>query len=420
MLQKDLEKIPVQLFSTSGDGSAWVAREIAALIRTRQMEKKPCVIGLATGSTPTRVYAELIRMHKEGKLSFANVHTFNLDEYYPMTPESLQSYVRFMKENLFNHIDIPKKNIHIPDGTVPKEQVDAFCRSYEETIEKLGGIDLQILGIGRTGHIGFNEPGSPERSKTRLINLDQVTRIDAAADFFGEAHVPRKAITMGVGTIMKARRVILMAWGEGKADVIRKTVEGPITDLIPATFLQHHAAAQVILDEAAASKLTAVRTPWLVVQSEDDEVVDVAANRRFFEANAGDPRSLFVNYFSEPPKDVSSERVIWLPAADEALRVVGLSHLAVHIAPDNPHYGLSGSYRNCGSVPFRQPQEILACKQAERVWYGVSGQSPPPGEAGARATFNPHFADLEQRIGRFLDAVDHRRADKVASQRSQP
>ncbi|MFM8348207.1 MAG: glucosamine-6-phosphate deaminase, partial [Bacteroidota bacterium] len=264
MLQKDLEKIPVQQFNSSGEASAWVAREIAALIRTRQMEKKPCVLGLATGSTPTRVYAELIKLHKEGKLSFNNVHTFNLDEYWPMTPDSLQSYVRFMKENLFNHIDIPKSNIHIPDGTIAREQAEAFCKEYEATIEQLGGIDLQILGIGRTGHIGFNEPGSSERSKTRMISLDQVTRIDAAADFFGEAHVPRKAITMGVGTIMKARRVILMAWGEGKAEVIRKTVEGPVTDQIPATFLQHHTDARVVLDEAAASKLTTALTPWLV------------------------------------------------------------------------------------------------------------------------------------------------------------
>ncbi len=164
----------------------------------------------------------------------------------------------------------------------------------------------------------------------------------------------------------------------------------------------------------------AVRVPWLVVQSEDDEVVDVAGNRRFFDANARDPRSELLNYFSGQPAEAPGDRMVWLPAASASLRVVGLSHLSVHISPDNPHYGLSGSYRNCGSVPFRQPQEILACKQAERVWYGVSGQSPPPGEAGARATFNPHFADLEQRIGRFLDAVDHRRADKVASQRSQP
>jgi alpha-beta hydrolase superfamily lysophospholipase len=162
----------------------------------------------------------------------------------------------------------------------------------------------------------------------------------------------------------------------------------------------------------------ALRVPWLVVQSEDDEVVDVAGNRRFFTANAGDARSVFLNYFSAAPTPApaSGDRVVWLPAADAPLRVVGLSHLSVHIAPDNPHYGVTGSYRNCGSVPFRQEHEIQACRQAERVWYGVNGQSPPVGEAGARATFNPHYPDLERRIGRFLDTVDPRRGDTVASQ----
>ena len=182
--QKDLEKIPVQIFNSSEEASIFVAKEIAALIKTRESEGKPCVLGLATGSTPTRVYAELVRMHQKGDLSFKNVHTFNLDEYYPMQPDSLQSYVRFMNEHLFNYIDIPKKNINIPDGTLPKEKVAEFCKNYDAKIEQLGGIDIQVLGVGRTGHIGFNEPGSSERSQTRLITLDQVTRIDAASDFF--------------------------------------------------------------------------------------------------------------------------------------------------------------------------------------------------------------------------------------------
>ena len=164
----------------------------------------------------------------------------------------------------------------------------------------------------------------------------------------------------------------------------------------------------------------ALRTPWLVVQSEDDEVVDVEANRRFFGATAADPRSVLVNYFSVPPDAAPGDRVVWLPAADASLRVVGLSHLSVHIAPDNPHYGVAGSYRNCGSVPFRQEQEIRSCRQAVRVWYGVSGQSPPPGEAGARATFNPHYPDLERRIGLFLDAVDDGRAHDAAYPRTKP
>lgn len=160
--------------------------------------------------------------------------------------------------------------------------------------------------------------------------------------------------------------------------------------------------------DARMRRQGALQTPWLVVQSDDDEVVDVEANRRFFDANAADRRSLLVKYFSEPSKAPPSDRVIWLPAADAPQRVVGLSHLALHIAPDNSHYGIAGAYRNCGSPPFRQQDEVDQCKQAERVWYGVGGQSPPPGEAGARATFNPHYPDLERRIGEFLNTVDGR------------
>jgi glucosamine-6-phosphate deaminase len=258
------EKIPTKIFSTSGDASRFVAEEIANLIKSRQADKKHVVLGLATGSTPTRLYAELVHMHKKQGLSFKNVYTFNLDEYYPMPPDSLQSYVRFMKEHLFDHIDIPKQNIHIPDGTLPKEKVGDFCRDYEGKIDSLGGIDIQILGIGRTGHIGFNEPGSTEKSLTRLVTLDQVTRIDAASDFFGEENVPRKAITMGVGSIMKARKVYMMAWGEGKAAVIKKAVEGPVTDQVPSSFLQRHRDCLVVLDGASSSELVRNKTPWIL------------------------------------------------------------------------------------------------------------------------------------------------------------
>ena len=261
--QKDIEKIPVKTFPSSELASTFVANEIANLIKQKALEGKPCVLGLATGSTPTKVYAELVRLHQQG-LSFKNVITFNLDEYYPMQPNSLQSYVRFMNEHLFNHIDIPEGNIHIPDGTLPKEKVADFCKEYDNKIAKLGGIDLQILGVGRTGHIGFNEPGSSERSSTRMITLDQVTRIDAASDFFSEENVPKKAITMGVGTILQSKRIVMMAWGEGKGPIIRKAVEGPVTDQIPSTFLQKHPNTLVVLDEAASSQLTAVKTPWLV------------------------------------------------------------------------------------------------------------------------------------------------------------
>lgn len=258
------ELIPTKIFSDSKIASHWVAGQIASLIHEKQQANKPCILGLATGSTPTAVYDELIRLYKEEGLSFRNVHTFNLDEYYPMQPDSLQSYVRFMNEHLFDHIDIPKDQINIPDGTLPKEKVAGFCQEYEDRIASLGGIDLQLLGIGRTGHIGFNEPGSNANSKTRMITLDQVTRIDAASDFFEEENVPAKALTMGVGTILNSRRIIMMAWGEGKAPVIKKAVEGPITDEIPSTYLQKHPNALVVLDAAASSELTPVKTPWLL------------------------------------------------------------------------------------------------------------------------------------------------------------
>lgn len=262
------EKIPVNVYPTSSDASKAVAREIADLIIAKTAAGAPCVLGLATGSTPTSVYAELIRLHQEEGLSFQNVITFNLDEYYPIQPDQLQSYVRFMKENLFNYVDIRPENVHIPDGTLPRNQVEAFCRSYEEKIRAVGGLDLQILGIGRTGHIGFNEPGSGADSRTRLITLDYITITDAASDFFGEENVPRKAITMGVGTIMEAKRIILMAWGEGKSPIMRRTVQEEVSDAVPATYLQQHPNTQIILDEAAAAKLTRYRTPWVVGQVE--------------------------------------------------------------------------------------------------------------------------------------------------------
>jgi glucosamine-6-phosphate deaminase len=261
---KRFEKIPTEIYKDSGEACRAVAQEIASLIRIKQTKGEIAVLGLATGSTPTRLYGELVRMHKEEGLSFRNVVTFNLDEYYPMNPDALQSYVRFMNEYLFDHIDIDKNNIHIPDGTIDIKDVSRFCFEYERKIAEVGGIDLQILGIGRTGHIGFNEPGSPKDSVTRMITLDHLTRIDAASDFFGEENVPRTAITMGVGTILKSRRIILMAWGEGKAKIIKTTVEGQITDSVPATFLQTHNNATIVLDEAASAELTRTKTPWLV------------------------------------------------------------------------------------------------------------------------------------------------------------
>ena len=256
------EKIPTRVFESSAQVSREVAAEIAELIRSRAADGKMAVLGLATGSSPTEVYDELIRLHKEEGLSFKNVITFNLDEYFPMQPNELQSYVRFMNEHLFDLVDIEPKNVHIPDGTLSVEETPHYCAAYEKAIEDAGGIDIQLLGIGRTGHIGFNEPGSGMASRTRLIWLDQLTRQDAASDFFGIDNVPHKAITMGVGTIMNAKKLVMIGFGEGKAPILREAIEGEIRDHVPASFLQKHANVQVYLDEAAAAKLTRLQTPW--------------------------------------------------------------------------------------------------------------------------------------------------------------
>ncbi len=256
------ERIPTRVFENSTQVSREVAGEIATLIRQRAADGKMAVLGLATGSSPTEVYDEMIRLHNEEGLSFKNVVTFNLDEYFPMQPNELQSYVRFMKEHLFDHVDIEPANIHIPDGTLSVEEVPHYCKAYEQAIVDAGGIDIQLLGIGRTGHIGFNEPGSGMNSKTRLIWLDQLTRQDAASDFFGIDNVPHKAITMGVGTIMAAKKLFMIGFGEGKAPILREAIEGEINDHVPASFLQKHPNVRVYLDEAAAAKLTRFQTPW--------------------------------------------------------------------------------------------------------------------------------------------------------------
>lgn len=263
-LYPNRERISCRIFPHARDVSIAVAQRLAELIRTRQREGRRCVLGLATGSTPVGVYDELVRLHRESGLSFANVVTFNLDEYYPMRPEELQSYVRFMREHLFAHVDIDPANVHIPDGMLPLGRVDEYCREYEAEIERAGGIDIQLLGIGRTGHVGFNEPGSGRESRTRLITLDRVTRLDAASDFFGEENVPRRAITMGVGTILNARQIILMAFGEHKAPIIAQAIEGEMTSSVAASFLQQHGQAEVYLDAAAAEHLTRNACPWLI------------------------------------------------------------------------------------------------------------------------------------------------------------
>ena len=258
------ERIPTIIVGDHDDLGRLIAARIAELVRSRAEAGRPAVLGLATGSTPIGIYRELVRLHREEGLTFAHVITFNLDEYYPMDPGSLHSYHRFMWENFFSELDIPAENVHIPRGDVPRERVDAECRRYEEAIRTAGGIDLQLLGIGRTGHIGFNEPGSGLESRTRLITLDLVTRKDAAADFFGEDNVPREAVTMGVGTILEAREIIILATGEHKAHIVRRAVEGEVDHEVAATFLQQHGATTFYLDTAAAAYLTRIATPWLL------------------------------------------------------------------------------------------------------------------------------------------------------------
>jgi len=259
-----VERVPVTVYDQPGDASRAVAREIADLVQSRAAAGQKTVLGLATGSTPVAVYDELIRLHREEGVSFKTVITFNLDEYWPMRPDALQSYHRFMREHLFDHVDIPADAIHIPDGMLPREKVAEACARYEELIRDAGGIDLQLLGIGRTGHVGFNEPGSAVESRTRLITLDSVTRSDAASDFFGEWNVPRQAITMGVGSILDARRVVLLAFGEHKAPIVRKAVEDLPCSHVSASALQQHTDARFVLDRAAAARLTRFDAPWLV------------------------------------------------------------------------------------------------------------------------------------------------------------
>ena len=244
------------------EGARWVAEEIATQIRSRI--DRPYILGLATGSSPIRVYQYLVQMHREEGLSFKNVITFNLDEYYGINSDDIQSYHHFMYEHLFDHIDIDPSNINIPKGELDSSSIRTYCQGYDEKIASLGGLDFQLLGIGRTGHIGFNEPGSHRNSATRLITLDPVTRADAAKDFNGMDKVPTKAITMGIDTIMNAKRIVLLAWGQHKAPIVSRTIEGNMTEVVPATFLQEHNNITCLLDRESSASLTRFNSPWLV------------------------------------------------------------------------------------------------------------------------------------------------------------
>jgi glucosamine-6-phosphate deaminase len=262
--QTRFEKIHSVIFSDSKNASKIVANEIATLIKKKQKNNQNCVLGLATGSSPISVYNELVRMHKEDGLSFFNVISFNLDEYFPMKKDDIQSYHHFMNEHLFSHVDIKPENIFIPDGEISENEINDYCQSYDEKISKLGGIDFQLLGIGRTGHIGFNEPGSNYDSLTRRIHLNYITRNDARKSFYGIENVPTTAITMGIKTIRKSKRIVLLAWGQNKSSVIKKAIENEIDSNIPASFLQKHSNVTFVLDNSSSSNLTRIKSPWKV------------------------------------------------------------------------------------------------------------------------------------------------------------
>lgn len=247
--------IPFVVAENAQEIAQTVAAEIAALIRERNAEGRSTVLGLATGNTPILLYRELVRLHREEGLDFSRVITFNLDEYYPMQPDSSQSYHYFMHHHLFDHVNVPASQIHIPDGSLPREAIADFCAAYEQKIQQAGGLDFQLLGIGENGHIGFNEPGSARDSRTRLVRLDATTRRNAAGDFGGEDLVPREAISMGVATILEARRIVLIATGSKKATIMQKVLHSAASSDIPATFLQLHENATIYVDTAAHASL---------------------------------------------------------------------------------------------------------------------------------------------------------------------
>ncbi len=263
MLNK-YEKIAIEIFEEPEIASIAVAHRIAELIKAKNKAGKLFVLGLTTGTTPVLLYKELVRLHQKEGLSFKQVVTFNLDEYYPMEKENVHSYYHFMHTHLFNHIDIPKENINIPDGTIPSDELPDYCEQYENKIDNLGGLDFQILGIGRTGHIGFNEPGSGSSSETRAIRLSPMTIADASAEFGSYEQVPKKAITMGIKTIMGAREIALLSFGFKKSEPTKAAVEGPVSSHVPASFLQNHVNVKAYLDPQSAHLLVRVTTPWLV------------------------------------------------------------------------------------------------------------------------------------------------------------
>ena len=263
-----LEKIPTDIYESVEEGANHIACEIAQVIRDKQKAGRFCVLALPGGNSPRSVYAELIRMHKEEGLSFRNVIVFNMYEYYPLSQDAINSNFNALKEMFLDHVDIDKQNIFTPDGTIAKDTIFEYCRLYEQRIESFGGIDIALLGIGRVGNIAFNEPGSRLNSTTRLILLDSGSRNEASKIFGTIDNTPISSITMGVATILAAKKIYLLAWGEEKAHMVKECVEGNVTDTIPASYLQTHNNAHVAIDLSAASNLTRIQRPWLVTSCE--------------------------------------------------------------------------------------------------------------------------------------------------------
>ncbi|KYQ89733.1 glucosamine-6-phosphate isomerase [Tieghemostelium lacteum] len=256
------EKLPCYVFKYPDQASRFISNEIITSIKQAESEGRPFVLALSAGSTPTTVYDVLIKLYNDKLVSFKNVITFNIDEYYSIPRTRIQSYYRFMKENLFQYIDIPEKNINFLNSEIDSESVDRHCEEYEEKIKAVGGIDMLLLPIGK--RIGFNEAGTTKNTTTRLVDIEQNTRIDAASDFFGTEHVPHQALTMGIQTFLSCKRVILVAFSEGKAAIVQKTCEGEVTTSVPPSCFQKHANCQLVIDEAAATEITRVKAPWTI------------------------------------------------------------------------------------------------------------------------------------------------------------
>ena len=258
------EKVPTDIFPTIEEGAIDIANHLEADIKKREQEGRKYIMGVGSGSSLTPIFHELIKRHQTGKLSFKNVVVFNAYEYFPLSEENVNRGINQLKERFLNHIDIEAENIFTPDGTIAQNDVQEHCRQYEQHIKELGGLDVILLGIGRMGNIATNEPGSSITSASRLILIDETSREEMKMSFGSQESVPPCSITMGVSTILSARKIFLTAWGEEKAEIIKKTVEGKVSDAIPASFLQTHNDAHVVIDLSAAAKLTRIQHPWLV------------------------------------------------------------------------------------------------------------------------------------------------------------